>query len=812
MSGAVRRLLRHLPLLPLLPLWLLVICGELGSVAAADAPALGPPPDSSITGVVIDEASHRPLPGVPITVNLEYGTPWDVLTHGPTVFGRPLAMSDAQGRYRLSFALPSPELYEVTVYSASSGTLDGSLHLGIYRGEAVAAEPLTLLADDAVRARLVDQRGQPIAAATINEGQGDTCISDAQGFFTDRRVQFHHAYWDVAAAGYRYRRLSYTMDPAHPDPVFTLTVGPSVHGTVVQADGTPAGDVQVEAGLTPYLNVLPRWSTPVDAHGSFTLRTLPDPGTRCWIIPIRDGAVAGQAQEITSGQSDLRLTVLPVGRVACTLRDADGRPLPGCRVNTQRAVTIGPNAFPSGRTALTDAQGLALLPEVLIGPTTVQVVWVPGSAHRHLLLPTGTCEVHSAATTALSLTITAGPALGPLLTGRIRDRQGHPVRHAQVGACLQRGANLYRGQGLLECDGRFELELPQESRWQERSRWWLAPPPTADSQVRLVVREDGYSANLADLTFAYPATAQQLDLGTVTLDVVPEHSVTILADRPGSQALSVALEHCRDATGADVPFRRLDEPDQAACAQPTIHLAFRHAGALVLTLQDELGNRTDRDLPAGTLTAPVLVSFPPARTVRWTVLDQGAQPLAGVRLLGSPANRTWALPPQRSFPPSDASGVISGELAPQAQGAYLLVADMLHECALGSIAAGAAPLVGTITLPPARTELHGRLLGSGGAPVLSADLSIGLSFAPGLNWQQVLPLDALGHFDTPLPSGATVTIYATTTSGPMLQAQSEPVSLTSDTVYDLTLVLHPSFPTQAPARPIARPRPHATNF
>jgi hypothetical protein len=409
-------------------------------------------------------------------------------------------------------------------------------------------------------------------------------------------------------------------------------------------------------------------------------------------------------------------------------------------------------------------------------------------------------DVAAGKTARATLAYRPGTENLPRVVGFLVDEAGRPVLHARVGACAKRkDAEFYRkgyyaadrGDTWTQVDGRFEIVMSSDRGIRAGLRAWEPSDPAGAGQVRIVATlAEYYTKNMYDVTRDWPKEGNTLDVGRITVRIPAEMEVAVRGERPGSKRLDLEVQSCTDQAGRNVLYRLnyLHPQWNPNSVGPDIRIVARCEGIMNLRLGDELGNVADLRVPAEARNSkePLTVRFPAARKVVLTVLDEAGKSIKGVRLVGRPTGRPADAP--WKFPPggiagdiSDETGELAFELAPQANGTYMLYKELGLQPFSAELPAGAEPLRQTIRMRPSDASVAGRILVPAGQTVISRSAVV---FGVVKNADGGMPgipleLDHDGRFSAAVPSGVAFHVYAmaTTNDHGLLFAHSASVTL-----------------------------------
>jgi len=809
---------------------LLVLAGWIGiaspasSVRAADSAAT---PVSTITGWAVDHKTGKPVADLVITavtaprydgaaVVVAAPVPGD-----PDLDGAPMAKTDAQGCYRLRLLIPSHMRQTVMLKPAGDvqarGVHGRSLRVDLYQGETVGALPILVANHSALRARIVDEAGKPVAGAQVCPTHGASYYrhfsavqTDAQGVFSmEANTVGGGVRVSVAAAGYEL--VDATVRADDPDPVIRLAKRcPVVTGRVLDAAGKPVPNACVFAA--PAMNTVPQWSVAADAEGRFRLGTWPRNNIAMEIWPVIDNRQGGFPHKLVPGDREVELTLFATGRIEVSTRDAEGRPLAGVPLWLRCQAKGVEASFPG----TTNDQGMFLSGDVPVGSYSIGYSPQGGAARIYEAAEVKVgVEVGQTATAALVCRPAAPPKKEPLpvnlpaIEGLLADADGKPLLHARVGICLKRAGDggaeqLLTADVLTEADGRFAATLrvfdprprARDAAVDKAALEGVTPlAPEGVNQVRISVRLDGdvnrgpaarqrrkaaqlkqapqdaarvrpdsSPAIVFDITRDWAADAKTLALGRLETRIPAERLALLQVGAPTTRAFP-SLERpwawvvaCVDAGNKPAPCRVLAPrtPEEFG-----LLLAVRTPGPCTVSLENRFGDTRDAAVPAAAnQEATVTAEFPPLRSVELVVRDQRGRPVRGMRWYGRGAIQQTS---SNYCLDSDKDGKITFFLSSKAAGTYELVGfegclGYEQPCA-GEITAGEQALVREIRLQDATAELVCRVLDMAGQPARGG--KVNLSIALGNVSSSVnLALDEQGFCRTPLPTGAKVKVTA----------------------------------------------------
>ena len=824
-----------------------------GDVPPATAPKPAPYPLTTISGWMLDDDTGKPVANMKLLAMIGQDGLIQAAPGEPVLHGFPTTTTDADGRYRISFMLPTTQRQAITIQPDTIEERFTPVAVNVYQGETVNAPVILRTPFAKLHGHVVDADGKPIAGAqviqTYNTGRATT--TDATGAFTDEKGVASGVDWTVAAPGYEVTRFSHEAGAAG-DKGAELRVTKkckAVTGRVVDGEGKPAAKVQI--CCTRSANTVPYWSTVSDADGRFTMATMPQPGSAV-LWPKRDGHDAGLPVDVKPGDTDVTVKLFASGRLEVVVKDAEGKP--------QAGVTIwgGPKVMQTVDTRVhgtTNEQGIFVSEIVPVGTYGIS----PSSRN----VPGGTLSaaaseftIEAGKTAKVAFTMRLDPAAaakkaeGIKASGVLVDADGNPILHAYVHVCLKRAAKapaqqdeLYLGQVLTDVTGHFETVLILHSldRIMEQHRMFeeKIEAPAKVNQVRFVAtlesdinvlhrqspREfqggtsrvlDLSASYLVDSTVEWPEKDASCDAGKLA-STVPGERVVPLAfadDTPAWRNRKPCVAStCLDESGKAVPCRALPPRSPRDSGFP---VAVRSKNAVRVTLVNRFDDSAVAAIPADTgREASVTASFPSARHLEYTIVDEKDNPVSGMQLFAygdpDPFHNTSSDYTLVSGP----DGKITIDLSARAAGKFnLLCFEKLNfQPFHGVLIAGTTPLTQTIRLKNSDAEISGRVLDAQGHPVTAANVSFHASLGlENVSTLRELPLDENGSFRFAVPAGLDIQLKA---SSGGLSGESEQLKITPGQKLTVDVKIGaPKPPVQRhpqPAKPPAPP-PSSSDF
>lgn len=442
----------------------------------------------SVKGRVVD-AEGKPVAGAEVT------SPGDGLGQLQWQWGlsgglarRVLATSDGEGRFTVTGLAPR----ENWVLSAKRPPLVGepSKPFRVQAGEETAEVLLRLTPGAVVVGRVVDGSGSPVEGANVNAWpqtpgvmpEGYNAISRADGTF---RLEGLPAgtlglnAWNGTGNGAQASVTNLQAGEVREGVELKLGLGVEVSGVLVDDQGRPARQKQI---LLQNTNGGGNTATTTDSDGVFKVSGLRAGPVRISAGDWQNNVELGTA---TAPATDLRLVWKepPLLVIEGTVLDAQGRPVPLCRVSVQSAQ--------SGQPAMMfwDANGGGQVVNGWFrrqatgkGPWTVSVSGATDGEGRALNLKPRKVPVEDPKTGPITITLEAGLAVG----GTVLDPSGRGVEGVTV-SCSG-GSTRTDAQGAFSLGGLGEGDVKVLVR---PPRPWVRPPEiaaragTSDLVVRL---------------------------------------------------------------------------------------------------------------------------------------------------------------------------------------------------------------------------------------------------------------------------------------------------------------------------------------
>ncbi|HUG53315.1 MAG TPA: carboxypeptidase regulatory-like domain-containing protein [Vicinamibacteria bacterium] len=458
---------------------------------------------ASLSGRVLDEGG-APIPGaLGRIVPSSGGAAGAGRTRAARASGRLVFRTASDGTFQAPRLLAGEDQRLTVVHPEYEAKTTGGLSLP--PGSARTIE-IVLRRGLALRGRVRDEAGRPVAEALVELGSGRGSRSAAARFlgraaaaaarprattgpdgrFELRGLREGDYSLTVSKEGFADHRLDRVpIDAARRDPLdITLAAGAAIRGTVLRRDGRPAEGYRVRAvprdsagpGLGPVSLSGSGEVRPTDADGGFSLEGLRAGDTYDLVVLGPDGTRT-RREGVSAPTTDVEVVVAGPGRIAGRVVDAETQsPLTEFRVDFAPDRSSGGGSGPGG------ARALALFRRAVSGDRGPGADLVRSEDGTFVLedVPPGTWEVVAQARgyqTARvgGITVEEGGTRegievrltpGHAVHGRVLDGgTGAPVFDASV--TLQRPGTAGRGLGQLlggataartDAEGRFAFE------------------------------------------------------------------------------------------------------------------------------------------------------------------------------------------------------------------------------------------------------------------------------------------------------------------------------------------------------------------
>lgn len=336
-------------------------------------------------------ASRVVLPGDPAPDDLRpYAYALDAQVHGRVVdeagngvaAARVIAplnetLSDEAGRYTVSMAANYPTS---TVRAIAAGYAESVSGVGALRQGDMAGPDLVLRREYAVRGRVIDEHGAPVAGATVctYPRERNQTLTDDEGCFRLGCLDPKKQRTRVSAlhSGFVSASVRVEPDSAEAELELVLRRGASLAGRVVTEAGKPVADAQVSFGTYP--SRTGERTTRSDALGAFSLDVVPEGNNTLWAT-LRGWAPASIKVDVPgSGDSlvELEIMLRPGFVLAGIVLDQDDQPMAGAQIQPESTRVRGIAGY-VGRRAITGADGRFLLDDLTQARVLLRV-WAEG--------------------------------------------------------------------------------------------------------------------------------------------------------------------------------------------------------------------------------------------------------------------------------------------------------------------------------------------------------------------------------------------------------------------------------------------------
>lgn len=348
-------------------------------------------PAGSVTGVVVDAQTGKPLAGA--TVELEQGNQWGRWSQNQGV-------SDAEGRFTIKSVGAGSYTLKAT---AAEYAMTSQPDVVVEAGKLVDVGQVRMGRGFAFTGTVVDASGTGVAGAVVTiaergrssgfgwEGEGrqlGTATTGSNGSFTISGMSECSARVTVTAEGFAQTRVEVELKPAMPAVVLTLLRGLTITGRVLGVDGTPAKEITVGviSHTDPAYQVQKaqpeqmRWfgqagiQTVTLEDGRFKLANVP-PGTYLLLALPASGRGASMDNLKIAGETDLDVGDLRLpapGSVRVTVTE-QGQPVAGLKVELRTGFGGwgggSDSTVPAGET---DATGVVVINDVPAGDAYVR--------------------------------------------------------------------------------------------------------------------------------------------------------------------------------------------------------------------------------------------------------------------------------------------------------------------------------------------------------------------------------------------------------------------------------------------------------
>lgn len=422
----------------------------------------------SLSGTVLDARTRAPVAGAQLAA------------------GGAMAVSDDAGRFELRGLPPS----DATLVISRAGYVSRSARLSVGRGSHESGATFLLTPAAHVSGKVVQADGSPASGALVfAERYEFGPVSDAQVLGSagdDGRFEgdVEPGRMRLRASAHNGEARSEEMDlragERRDELLLTVDVGGEIEGTVLEADGKPAGDARVFAVEIQTQRAAPAVAAGGDGH--FRVSGLPE---GVYTVIARSGARTAERSGLRIEPGDVQHAELHFGTATLDGRvvDAAGRPLVGAQVSVSPE---GATPVPAG--GVESGAGGAFKLEGLSGTR-----FALKATH-----PSGTAELHGvpAGASGVELRIAAQSAI----QGVVLDEGGQGVSEFLVVAepvapGLQGGARATGrfasagGDFKLSCaPGRYRLRVAATGYAAVDAGEVDAPANGSSGVVRITVR------------------------------------------------------------------------------------------------------------------------------------------------------------------------------------------------------------------------------------------------------------------------------------------------------------------------------------
>ncbi len=798
--------------------------GDAKPVVAAPLPF----PVTKVIGIVLNNKTHQPIAGVQVGLycrgperapefQSDHKPAVELKANGSNLLlvpgtasqnGIPVAVTGADGSFEISFMSPLRQRLHCDLALMETSAVP--CQFTAYQGETVRLDPVQLEPRQTFRVKIVDDKGNPVANSKLKIS-GSDYSTDQKGSFVASVVPQNGINWDITAPGFELKRQTIKRADEKQDVEIRLTPCKPVTGKVVDAQGRPVPNVRIYAG-TESMGHLPNWYTESDAKGDFVLATMPENGAPTPLYPTRGYDTIGAIQHASPGQTGVVLQLYPAGSIEILVVDEKGAPMAHARPRLMS------DDMSKTRWTQTDENGVAVIEGMAAGSFKLDL---PNVTRDEKVPPPQPVTIQENQTTKARLVCEHPADARPVIvSGSLVDRQGQPVLHAMVMACVRSGGAFLEsaphGNSFVDADGKFELALWPDSEPLNRRRtpMWSPLEPEGDNKLRLsAVFTDGQGREyFVDSTVPWTAGTKNFDAGKLTAALDPERTVAIDSEP------RVWLERVQDAQGRDIHCRALAPANPEARG---LRFVVRNSGELKAQLRNSTGEVVSVTVPSiksGETQAPVVAQFASPRKVTFTIQDEDGKPLAGARFfsLSEDVNAFSQGVNQKS----SATGELTFDCASKSAGRCLIYSGLSRELYFVNIPAAETPFVQTVKIEKASAVLSGRVTDSSGKVIAIHRLNLQLNCEgrqSALEYCEV-PVKNDGTYSTPLPGGVQVMLSARADVRPQqLDGRSDwkKVGANQNVTEDLTLLtpteqMTPKPP--GPPKPAARPKDSNSDF
>lgn len=457
---------------------------DLGRAAGGRLPTFTLPPRLSAAGIVVDEAGH-PVAGANLRAVPTADPRGD--RHPSAGSGGGYTRSAASGRFQLS-RLAAGVTYELRAEHAgfaptrqelparAPGSPAPNLRVVLHPGRTAFGKVIGADQKPVAGARVSLQPTLPADLvariwAIRDPGRSPAVATDASGRFEIRSLPAGTFDLAVRARGFAPLTVPALAIPAGKGTTDLGTVqlapGGTIHGVVVDPQGEPVADAEVQPWGAERAGVMIRAGRASDdgpapvftaADGTFTLEDLA-PGAALDLVVTHPGYGPGAAPGVAvPSETPVRVVLQPAARVSGHVTGPDGKPVAGATVALRESATqvVGnPFSHPTRKAheGVTDDDGAFSFPDVSPGP--FQII---ATAPRHQRAELRGLEVKPGQDlSGLAILLPAGATV----EGKVLAPDGQPLEGADV-SVADTSINGLPGfsfqSATTDADGQYRIE------------------------------------------------------------------------------------------------------------------------------------------------------------------------------------------------------------------------------------------------------------------------------------------------------------------------------------------------------------------
>jgi protocatechuate 3,4-dioxygenase beta subunit len=411
-------------------------------------------PAARIQGRALFEGTRRPAAGVTV-VGQYHG-------QGGRGYSPPArAVTDRQGRYRLQGLYPGDYSVRIEYGKAAGQWVAAERDLNDLRpGKEAVAPDLVLTRGTLVTGRVLDaETRQPIADVPIQSNQtgsnrwrpGPRATTDREGRY---QLRVPPGEWRVQAEG-REGYINPWSEPREPPFVmvsakgnktanFTLEPGAMIRGVVLDPNGKPDGGATISGHMV--------WEHRVRPDGTFTIHGLREgmPGQFMVRGSNRQHQAFLEATPRKVAIDAVMVRLVPCVPVTGRITDAQGKPMAGAAVNSERRLNI--------RNGWT----IARMDQTRSGADGRFTLWVLPGMPYHLRFSR---EGYGFLRKADFVAEAKGADMGALaliradrsITGRVMDSDGNPVPKVRINAYSPEHDGEGHREFVTDAQGRYRI-------------------------------------------------------------------------------------------------------------------------------------------------------------------------------------------------------------------------------------------------------------------------------------------------------------------------------------------------------------------